>query len=154
MAFDPSTAKPIDDPDAGGLEEWLRENSPGTKAADRRAAAQGLLAAFRGGAQTEEAMREVLRHSAKVMPGAVRKGIRREWYRAAAADRKKGGEADFWAKHGSRILNEKFIGRGSWRAQAKKWLRGATDHVQRAVGLRDDTPVLRAIAKALDATKE
>lgn len=156
MAFDPSSAKPAaDDPDSGKLDEWLRENSPGVKSSARRAAAEGILAAFRGGAQSEDAMREILRHSAKVLPQAVRKGIRREWYRAAAAtDGKKPTQDEFWAENGTKILNERFTGRGSWRAQAKKWLHGAAEHVQRTAGLRDDTPVLQALSKSLNATKE
>jgi hypothetical protein len=154
VTFDPSTATPASDPDATSLAEWVRGNSPGVKAADRQAAAAGIVAAFKGGMQTEDTLKSVLASSVKVMPQAARKGVRREWYRAQAAAKKSGGAVpalgDFWAAKAPTLLHEKFTGRGSWRAQAKGWLKGATAHVQSTVGLRADDPSLQAMNSLLD----
>ena len=146
--FDPRTATPAEDDsvddDAKALEQWASVASPGVKPAARRAALKGMTLAFRG-----NDIHGVLRHSIKIMPGAVRKGVEREWNRAAAKAGKKQSLEDFWAENGTRMLNERFVGRGSWRAQAKTWLRNAVDNAHKAVGLRADSAVAQELNKAL-----
>jgi hypothetical protein len=61
--------------------------------------------------------------------------------------------SEFWAVNGPRILSERFTGRGSWRAQAKRWLREMVERVKGIVGLRSDAPVLKALDELLDAGK-
>ena len=144
MAFDPSTAQPVEALDGQALATWMSKASQGVKASYRVAAANRIVDAFKA-----DDFAGVLKHSEKVMPKAVRVGIRREWNRAqAAGDNSK--PDDYWAANAGRILNERFTGRGSWRAQAKNWLRGAADYVQKTAGLRSDSPALMALSKALD----
>jgi len=149
VSFDPDTAMLDSDPDADSLRDWMKTASSGVKASDRQAAAEGIIAAFKGGAGSEDALREVLKHSAKVLPQAVRKGIRRDWYRAHAKDGKNAPDiSDYWAKHASQLLTDgHFVGRGSWRDQAKRWLRGATEHVVKTTGVRADAPLLEGMNK-------
>jgi hypothetical protein len=154
VKFDPTTATPASDPDSTTFAEWVRGSSPGVRAADRQAAADGIIAAFKGGAQTEDTLKTVLAHSVKILPRAARQGIRREWYRAQAAAKKAGSATpalgDFWAAKAPTMLHEKFTGRGSWRAQARGWLKDATSHIQSTVGLRADAPALKSLNSLLD----
>lgn len=146
-------------------------------------------------ANTQTATHEILHHSERLMPEAVRKGIRKEWERAYAKalaktepgsvqrqvmqdflgmmagdakargrvlDAFRGGILDkgthyqltnpseFWAVNGARIMHERFTGRGSWRAQARQWLREMVEKVKDLVGLRSDAAVLRALRDVLD----
>jgi hypothetical protein len=135
-AFDPTTAKPYVDPDSPALAEWITRASPGTKAAYRETAAQRIVNAFKA-----DDVAGVLMHAERVMPKAVRKGIKRA---AARAGAKSAGE--FFAQNAGEVLAGRFTGRGSWRAQAKKWLAEASDHVARVSGVRADAPVLAKIA--------
>lgn len=146
--FDPRTAAPAEDDsadeDAKALEHWASTASPGVKPAARRAAVKGMTLAFRG-----NDVHGLLRSSIKIMPGAVRKGVEREWNRAVAKAGKKQSLEDFWAENGTKMLNERFVGRGSWRAQAKNWLRTAVDNAHKTLGLRADSAVAQALGKAL-----
>lgn len=58
--------------------------------------------------------------------------------------------SEFWAEHASRILSERFAGRNSWRAEAVQWLREMIEHVKGTVGIRSDSPVLKALNQMLD----
>jgi hypothetical protein len=60
--------------------------------------------------------------------------------------------SEFFAVHGSRILNERFQNRGSWRQQAKEWLRKLTAHMRDVLGIRADSPVLKALDDVLNPT--
>lgn len=60
---------------------------------------------------------------------------------------------EFWAVNGARILHERFTGRGSWRAEAIRWLKDMVEHVKGSVGLRSDSPILKALEEVLDATR-
>ena len=146
--FDPRTAAPAEDDaadaDSKAVEQWASTASPGVKPAARRAAVKGMTLAFRG-----NDIHGLLRHSIKIMPGAVRKGVEREWNRAVAKAGKKQSLEDYWAENGTRMLNERFVGRGSWRAQAKAWLRSAIDNAHKTIGLRADSSVAQEINKAL-----
>jgi len=152
MPFDPNTAQLHDDPDAGALTDWFKVNSPGASARTRKEAAEGLVAAFKGNAMPEDAARDVLRAVHKAMPSTVRQGMRKSWAKAKAAG-ERDVEREFWAKNVDKILTEKVTGRGSWRAQARKWMRGALDEVTRVVGLRADDPTRKAIEDALGDSK-
>lgn len=61
--------------------------------------------------------------------------------------------SEFWAVNAPRILHERFEGRGSWRAQAKQWMREMVEHVKSTIGMRSDAPVLTALRAALDPKK-
>lgn len=147
--FDPRTAAPAEDDsadeDAKALDQWASTASPGVKPAARRAAVKGMTLAFRG-----NDIHGLLRHSIKIMPGAVRKGVEREWNRAVAKTGKKQSMEDYWAENGTKVLNERFVGRGSWRAQAKSWLGNALDNAHKTLGVRADSPVAQALDKALN----
>lgn len=150
MAFDPSTATLADDPDASALGKWMLANAKGASARTRKEAAEGIVAAFKGNALPEDAMREILRSSAKALPQAARRGLRKAWYKAQAADKsRKLDEAEFWADNAAKIMSEKFTGRGSWRASARKWLRQVTSEAVRVAGVRADDPTLKAVEKLL-----
>lgn len=150
MPFDESTAQLHDDPDAGSFGKWMLANAKGASARTRKEAAEGIVAAFKGNAMPEDAMREILRSSAKVLPQAARRGLRKAWYKAQAADKsRKLDEAEFWADNAAKIMSEKFTGRGSWRASARKWLRQATSEAVRVAGVRADDPTLKAVEKLL-----
>jgi hypothetical protein len=141
MAFDPTTATLDRDPDSDSFAEWVKRSSPGVKASARKQASEGIIAAFKARMPADDAVREIMRHSAKVLPLAARKGLRR-----AYAQAKRAGDVehleDYWAANAQKILNEKFTGRGAWRTQAKGWLRSAADQVNRAAGVRGDDEVL------------
>jgi hypothetical protein len=141
--FDPSTAKPYIDPDAPALAEWIMRASPGTKAAYRETAAQRIVNAFKA-----DDVAGVLQHAERVMPKAVRKGIKRA---AMQAGSKSPGE--FFAANAGTILSGRFTGRGSWRAQAKRWLADAADHVARTAGVRADAPILAKLSPILADSK-
>jgi hypothetical protein len=57
---------------------------------------------------------------------------------------------EFWAVNAARILHERFTGRGSWRAQARQWLREMVEHVKGLVGVRSDAAVLKALDDVLN----
>jgi hypothetical protein len=61
--------------------------------------------------------------------------------------------SEFWTVNGSRILNERFTGRGTWRAQARQWLKEMVERVKGVVGLRSDAPVLKALDTILNPQK-
>lgn len=145
MPFDPNTAMLADDPDAGALGKWMRSNARGASARTRKEAAEGIVAAFKGSAPPDDAVREILRASAKVLPQVARRGLRKAMGKGAA----KADEAEFWADNAAKILNEKFTGRGSWRASARKWLRQASMEAVRVAGVRADDPALAALEKVL-----
>lgn len=150
MPFDPTTAVLADDPDAGSFGNWMKDNARSASARTRKEAADSIVAAFKGNAMPEDAVKEILRSSAGVLPQAARKGLRRAWYQAQAAKKTEArNEADFLAEHGPKVLHEKFTGRGSWRSSAKKWLRQATTEATRVVGVRADDPTLKAVEKLL-----
>jgi len=58
--------------------------------------------------------------------------------------------SEYWAKNATRILQEKFNGRGSWRAEAVRWLKDLMEHIKGTIGLRSDAPVLKAIDAILN----
>ena len=145
MAFDPNTAMLADDPDAGALGKWMSTNARGASARTRKEAAEGIVAAFKGSAPPDDAVREILRASAKVLPQVARRGLRKAMGKGAA----KTDEADFWADNAANILKEKFTGRGSWRASARKWLRQASMEAVRVAGVRADDHALAALEKVL-----
>lgn len=60
---------------------------------------------------------------------------------------------EFWAVNGARILHERFTGRGTWRAEARQWLKEMIEQVKNIVGLRSDAPVLKALEEALNPRK-
>lgn len=139
MVFDPTSAQPAEATDGKALATWMSKASQGVKASYRSSAAERIVSAFKA-----DDVAGVLKHSERVMPKAVRQGIKREWNRAqGAGDKSKPDE--FWAANAGRILGERFTGRGSWRAQAKNWLREATDQVQRTAGLRADAQTVAAL---------
>lgn len=57
---------------------------------------------------------------------------------------------EFWAVNGARILHERFTGRGSWRAEARRWLKDMVEHIKGTVGLRSDAPILKALDEVLN----
>ena len=65
----------------------------------------------------------------------------REWSRAKARGEAKGTAGEFLAAQAPEILNGRFTGRGSWRAEAKKWLAGAAEHISRTAGVRADAQI-------------
>lgn len=151
MPFDPNTAKLVEDSDAAALGKWMLANARGASARTRKDAAEGIVAAFKGSAPPDDAVREILRASAKAMPQAVRRGLRKAMGKAqrAAGKDQKALESDFWADNAEMILNEKATGRGSWRASARKWLRQASMEAVRVAGVRADDPALKALEKVL-----
>jgi len=150
VAFDESTAQLHDDPDAGTFGKWMLANAKGASARTRKEAAEGIVAAFKGNALPEDAVREILRSSHKVLPPAARRGLRKAWYKAQAASKdQKIDEGDFWADNAAKIMGEKFTGRGSWRASARKWLKQATAEAVRVAGVRADDPTLKAVERLL-----
>ncbi len=60
---------------------------------------------------------------------------------------------EYWAVNGARIMHERFTGRGSWRAQARQWMREMIEHVKETVGVRSDSPLLKALNEMLDPEK-
>lgn len=57
---------------------------------------------------------------------------------------------EYWAVNGARIMHERFTGRGSWRAQARQWMREMVEHVKGTVGVRSDSALLKALNEMLD----
>ncbi len=143
MNFDPSTAKPYVDPDSPALAEWIMRASPGTKASYRETAAQRIVNAFKA-----DDVAGVLQHAERVMPKAVRKGIKRAAMQAGVKD-----AGEFFAANAASVLSGRFTGRGSWRAQAKKWLAEASDQVARTSGIRADAPVLKGLTEVVGSNK-
>lgn len=142
--FNPETAVLDNDPDADMLAKWIKGASPGTRESARKAAAEGIVAAFKSSAPADDVIREILHVSAGVLPRAARRGLRRAWYQAKRSQAVDDVE-NYWAGNAKQILNEKFKGRGSWRAQTKGWLKGLTDHVNRSVGVREDDGALAGL---------
>ncbi len=60
---------------------------------------------------------------------------------------------EYWAVNGARIMHERFTGRGSWRAQARQWMREMIEHVKETVGVRSDSPLLKTLNELLDPAK-
>src|SRR5574341_1288472 len=58
--------------------------------------------------------------------------------------------SEFWAVNGPRILQERFTGRGSWRAETKQWIKEMIEHIKGTIGLRSDAPVLKALDELLN----
>jgi len=58
--------------------------------------------------------------------------------------------SEYWAKNATRILSEKFNGRGSWRAEAVRWLKDLMEHIKGTIGLRSDAPILKALEAILN----
>lgn len=135
MSFDPTTAKPVIDRDAPALAEWIVRASPGTKASYRETAAQRIVNAFKA-----DDVVGVLQHAERVMPKAVRKGLKRAAMQAGAKS-----AAEHFAANAGEVLSGRFTGRGSWRAQAKKWLAEASDQMARTAGVRADAPILQQL---------
>jgi hypothetical protein len=50
-------------------------------------------------------------------------------------------------------MHERFTGRGSWRAQARQWLKEMFEHIKDTVGLRSDAPILKALNEMLNPEK-
>lgn len=57
---------------------------------------------------------------------------------------------EYWAVNGARILHERFTGRGSWRAQAKQWMKEMIEHVKGVAGIKSDAAILKALGEVLD----
>ena len=57
---------------------------------------------------------------------------------------------EYWAVNGARILHERFTGRGSWRAQAKQWMKEMIEHVKGIAGIKSDAAILKALGEVLD----
>lgn len=142
--FDPSTAKPLADTDGPALAQWISKSSPGVKASYRESAATRIVNAFKS-----DDIAGVLQNSERVMPKSVRKGIHREWNRAKAQGATGGTPGEFLAAKAPEILNGRFTGRGSWRAEAKKWLAGAAEHISRTAGVRGDAQIHQHLAGIL-----
>jgi hypothetical protein len=71
----------------------------------------------------------------------------------APADYQLANPSEFWAVNASRILHERFTGRGSWRAQARQWMNEMVEHVKGIVGVRSDSAVLKALDDVLNPEK-
>lgn len=61
--------------------------------------------------------------------------------------------SEFWAVNAARILNDRHASRSSWRTQAKQWVREMIQHVKSTVGIRSDSPVIKALDEALNPSK-
>lgn len=59
--------------------------------------------------------------------------------------------SEFWAENATRILSQRHGGRNSWTREAVQWLREMIEHVKNTVGLRSDSPVIKALNDILDA---
>lgn len=57
---------------------------------------------------------------------------------------------EYWAVNGARIMHERFTGRGSWRAQAKQWLKEMIEQVKGIAGIESDAAILKALGEVLD----
>lgn len=198
------------DPDGVDLAMWAIDKNPaiaerlsvsvraspeGVKALGDYNPASEIVRIFKDHANAQTAAHEIMHHTERMMPSAVREGIRKEWtkaYAKALAATKPGsvqrqvmqdflpmmaGDAkarervlkafqggildknthyqltnpsEFWAVNAARILHERFTGRGSWRAQARQWLKEMVEKVKGLVGLRSDAAVLKALGNVLD----
>ncbi|MEY4377698.1 MAG: Erwinia phage PEp14, partial [Pseudomonadota bacterium] len=78
---------------------------------------------------------------------AFRKGVLK------AEDYQYVNPTEYWAVNGARIMHERFTGRGSWRAQARQWMREMIEHVKGTVGVRSDSALLKALNEMLDPEK-
>jgi hypothetical protein len=58
--------------------------------------------------------------------------------------------SEFWAVNAARLLHERHTSRGSWRSQAKQWMKEMVEHVKSAVGVRSDSAVLKGIDTVLN----
>jgi len=58
--------------------------------------------------------------------------------------------SEYWAVKASEILQDRFTGRGSWRAEAKQWVSEMIEHMKGVVGLRSDAPLLKALDQILN----
>lgn len=61
--------------------------------------------------------------------------------------------SEFWAVNAARLMNEKFTGRGSWRAKVKQWMQGLLEHVKDQIGLRSDHVMLKALKDTMNPDK-
>ncbi len=61
--------------------------------------------------------------------------------------------SEFWAVNASRILNDRYTSRNSWRSTAVRWTKEMIERVKGGVGLRSDSPVLKALSEVLDTKK-
>ena len=57
---------------------------------------------------------------------------------------------EYWAVNGARILHERFTGRGSWRAQAKQWMKEMIEQIKGIAGIKSDAAILKALGEVLD----
>ena len=57
---------------------------------------------------------------------------------------------EYWAVNGARILHERFTGRGSWRAQAKQWMKEMIEQVKGTAGIKSDAAILKALDEVLN----
>lgn len=57
---------------------------------------------------------------------------------------------EYWAVNGARILHERFTARGSWRAQAKQWMKEMIEQVKGIAGIKSDAAILKALGEVLD----
>jgi hypothetical protein len=58
--------------------------------------------------------------------------------------------SEFWAVNASRLLHERYASRGSWRDQAKRWLKDMIEHVKDTVGIRSDSAVIKGLNEVLN----
>ena len=79
------------------------------------------------------------------------------YFQSKTLDRKKDyrlvNPTEFWAENASEILHGRFSGRGSWRAEAKIWVKELIEHLKATVGLRSDAPILKALDEILNPAK-
>ncbi|MDQ5977811.1 MAG: hypothetical protein QG602_783 [Verrucomicrobiota bacterium] len=57
---------------------------------------------------------------------------------------------EYWAVNGARILHERFTGRGSWRAQAKQWMKEMIEQVKGTAGMPSESAILKALDEVLN----
>lgn len=61
--------------------------------------------------------------------------------------------SEFWAVNAARILGSRHTSRNAWQSKAVQWTKEMVERVKGAVGLRSDSPVLKALAEVMDAKK-
>jgi hypothetical protein len=61
--------------------------------------------------------------------------------------------SEFWAVNAANIMHERHIARGSWRSQAKRWLKELVEKAKGIVGIRSEAPLLKALDELLDPKK-
>lgn len=59
--------------------------------------------------------------------------------------------SEFWAVNASRLLSERYAGRGSWRKEAVQWVKEMVQHAKSVIGLRSDSPILKALDQVTNA---